>query len=372
MKFTKTATVLLCSALLFCGCTKNNDAAIKINDKVITKAQFNDDFNKIKNLQLKYLPDAFKKEDGYVVLSIKSKCVNDAIVRELLSQEFEKRKITASEEEIKAKKEKIIAQVGSKEAFEELLKKNGINDERLNSDLSSEVKTEKLINSLSNVKISDSDAEKFYKENKSDFTTPEKVQAFHILFNTNPEEIKRQIVAQDKDAKLSQADIDKKVKEEVSKMEALANEVRQKAIKNPKDFSKLAKEYSQDKGSAQNGGDLGYITKEQVVPEFGQMAFSQKVGSISPLVKTQYGTHIIYVKDKSAKQVQQFATVKADIKEFLSKKAKYDALNKLLTGLKSSAKIEYVDKSLDPANIEKQIKESMVREQQKQKENKAK
>ena len=49
------------------------------------------------------------------------------------------------------------------------------------------------------------------------------------------------------------------------------------------------------------------------------MAFSQKVGTISPLVKSQFGTHIIYVKDKSAKQTQTYASVKADIKEFLIK-----------------------------------------------------
>lgn len=365
MKFTKLALTLLSGAILFCGCTKDNSAAIKINDKVITKAEFYNNFDKIKNAQLKYLPENLRKENGYVVLSIKSKCVNDAIVNALLADEFEKRKISASEEEIKAKIDKIVKQMGSKEAFDKALKENNISQEQLNSDMASEVKTAKLIDSISNVKISDSDAQKFYKQNKGEFTQPERILASHILFDTNLESIKRAITTADKDAKLSQAEIDKKAKEELSRVEALAKEVRQKAQANPKNFAQLAKQYSQDPGSAQQGGDLGYITKEQVVKEFGDVAFSQKVGTISPLVKSQFGVHIIYVKDKSAKQVQSYDKVKADIKEFLAKKAKYEALNKLIINLKSNAKIEFVDTSLDPKNIEKKIQESLASEAQK-------
>lgn len=365
MKFTKLALTLLSGAILFCGCTKDKSVAIKVNDRVITKAEFYDDYNKIKNLQIKYLPDDLKKDDSYVILSIKSKCVNDAIVNALLTDEFEKRKINASEEEIKARKDKIIAQLGSKEAFDKLIKENNITEEKLNSDMANEVKTEKLVNSLVKVKITDSDVQKFYKQNKSEFTTPERVLASHILFDTNIESIKRAIVAADKEAKLSQEEVDKKAKEDLAKIEALANEVRQKAVNNPKNFAKLAQEYSQDPGSAQNGGDLGYIVKDQVVPEFGNMAFSQKVGTISPLVKSQFGTHIIYVKDKTAKQTQTFASVKADIKEYLAKKEKFEAFNKFIKGLKDKATIEFVDTSLDPKNIEKKIQESLSAEAKK-------
>lgn len=365
MKFTKLALTLLSSAVLFCGCTKDNSVAIKVNDKVITKAEFYNDYNKIKDMQLKHLPDNLKKDNSYVVLSIKSKCVNDAIVNELLKEEFEKRKITASEEEIKARIDKIIKQMGSKEVFDKAIKENGVSQERLNSDMANEVKTIKLIDSITNVKVTDSDAQKFYKQNKAEFTQPERVLASHILFDTNIETIKRAVATADKDAKLSQEEIDKKAKEDLEKIEALANEVRQKAVNNPKNFAQLAKEYSQDPGSAQQGGDLGYITREQVVKEFGDMAFSQKVGTISPLVKSQFGTHIIYVKDKSAKQTQSYASVKADIKEFLTKRAKYEAFNNLVKGLKDKATIEFVDTSLDPKNIEKKIQESLTAESKK-------
>lgn len=362
MKFTKIALGLLGCCILFCGCTKNTDAVIKINDKVISKAEFYDDYKRIKNVQLKNAPKEIQKDTSYAALSIKNRFVNDVIVRELLAQEFEKRKLTASEEEIKANKEKIIAQVGSLERFNNILKENNISEERLNSDMANEVKIDKLYSELNKNKITDTDALKFYKEHKSDFERPERVKASHILIDTNEEPIKKAIVDADKEGKLSQSEIDKKVKEEVAKAQALAEEVRQKALKNPKNFAQLAKEYSQDKGSAQNGGDLGYIIKEQVVPEFGEMAFSQKVGTVSPLVKSQFGTHIIYVTDKAAAGVQPFGEVKADLKTYLERQQKYETIQKLIEGLKASAKIEYIDSSLNPANLEKEIEKALPKQ----------
>ena len=83
------------------------------------------------------------------------------------------------------------------------------------------------------------------------------------------------------------------------------------------------------------------------------------------MVKSQFGTHIIYVKDKSAKQTQSYASTKADIKEFLVKKAKYEAFNNLIKGLKDKATIEFIDSSLDPKNIEKKIQESLTAESKK-------
>ncbi|MBQ8475591.1 SurA N-terminal domain-containing protein, partial [bacterium] len=120
MKFTKAnlakmSAVVLCSTLLFCGCQKNSDIVIKVNDRGITRAQYYEDFNKIKNVQFKNSPKELKKETSYYVLSLKERYTNDVIMREILSQEFEKRNIQATEDEIAAKQKQIIAQIGSEE-----------------------------------------------------------------------------------------------------------------------------------------------------------------------------------------------------------------------------------------------------------------
>ena len=90
MKFTKLALMFLCSVILFCGCTKNNDVVLKINDKEITHGEFYSDFNKIKESQFKNTPKEAVKDDSYMVLALKERYINDVIVRELLKQEFDK------------------------------------------------------------------------------------------------------------------------------------------------------------------------------------------------------------------------------------------------------------------------------------------
>ncbi len=362
MKFTKIALTLFCSVTIFCGCAKDSDVVLKINDKTITRAEFNEDYNRIKNAQLKNAPKEIQKSDSYAALAIKDRFVNDLIIRSLLEQEFEKRKIEASEQEIKDKKAQIVAQFGSEEQFNNILKENEITEQRLNSDMANEVKIAKLIDMLGAKEASNAEVEKYYKQNKAQFAVPEKVKVSHILFDTNPESIKRKITDADKEAKLSSANIDEKVKNEVARKEKLAQEVRQKLVKNPKNFASLAKQYSDDPGSAQKGGDLGFVTRFQVVKEFGDAAFSQKVGTISPIVKTQFGEHIILVVDKAAAGTQPFANVKNDLKRYLTEQKKIKTLQNLIDGLKQNAKIEYVDTSLSPDNIKKKLDEALAKQ----------
>jgi len=233
--------------------------------------------------------------------------------------------------------------------------------------LSNEVKVEKLVEQIfAGHEVTNAEVEKFYKDNKAQFATPERVQVSHILFDVNPDTIKRNIVEGDKEAKISSNDIEAKVQEEINKKEAMARDLAQQLSKNPKQFAEYAKKYSDDTASAEKGGDLGFITRDSVVKEFGDVAFTQKVGTVSPLVKTQFGYHIIYVKDKSAGGTQSLATIKNDLLAYLSQKKKYDTFQKYLDGLKNSAKIEYVDKTLEPEALQKQIQEAAKKQQEKQ------
>ena len=165
MKFKTLAATLLCSVALFCGCAKDTDVVLKVNDQTITRAEFYSDFDRIKNLQFKNAPKEIQKENSYPMLSLKDKYTNDVIIRTLLAQEFEKRKIQASEQEIKDKKAQIVAQIGSQEQFDNILKENGITQERLNSDMANEVKIDKLAAQVA-PKVSEKDVKKYYEDNK--------------------------------------------------------------------------------------------------------------------------------------------------------------------------------------------------------------
>ncbi|MBS2771736.1 peptidylprolyl isomerase [Anoxybacillus rupiensis] len=105
------------------------------------------------------------------------------------------------------------------------------------------------------------------------------------------------------------------------KDEKTAQEVKAKLDKG-EDFAKLAKEYSQDTGSAQNGGDLGWFGTGKMVKEFEDAAYALKVGEISQPIKTEYGYHIIKVTDKKKKP--SYEQMKDEI-EFEVKKSKVDA-----------------------------------------------
>jgi peptidyl-prolyl cis-trans isomerase C len=114
-------------------------------------------------------------------------------------------------------------------------------------------------------------------------------------------------------------------------------------LKGGADFAALAKEKSKDPGAAE-GGDLGYFTKDQMVPEFAEVAFKMYPGQLSNPVKTQFGWHIIKLEDKRTKQPPEFEKVKEQIETFLARKAQTEFIAKL----RQTAKIERLDKQGEP------------------------
>jgi len=114
-------------------------------------------------------------------------------------------------------------------------------------------------------------------------------------------------------------------------------------LKNGADFATLAKEKSKDPGAAE-GGDLGYFTKEQMVPEFAAVAFKLDKGQVSDPVKTQFGWHIIKVEDKRIKPTPTFDQVKGQIENYVAHRAQAQ----LVDNLRKSATIERLDKPAAP------------------------
>jgi peptidyl-prolyl cis-trans isomerase C len=115
-------------------------------------------------------------------------------------------------------------------------------------------------------------------------------------------------------------------------------------LKKGADFATLAKEKSKDPSAAQ-GGDLGWFTKDQMVPEFAAVAFKLEKGQISDPVKTQFGWHIIKVEDRRIKPTPSFDEVKGQIESYLVRRAQAE----LVDNLRKSAKIERLDQPVAPA-----------------------
>lgn len=149
----------------------------------------------------------------------------------------------------------------------------------------------------------------------------EEVHARHILFR----------VANPADEKAS--------KEAEDKVKAVIDR-----LKKGEDFAKLANELTEDPSGRKDGGDLGYFTKEQMVPEFSTVAFKLDKGSISDPIKTQFGWHVLKVEDKRKRQPPEFDKVKPQLETFVERKAQMELVNKL----RADAKIERLDKKAQP------------------------
>jgi len=111
-------------------------------------------------------------------------------------------------------------------------------------------------------------------------------------------------------------------------------------LKKGADFAELAKKKSKDPG-ASDGGDLGFFTKDQMVPEFSAVAFSLEPGKISDPVKTQFGWHIIKVEEKRNRKAPDFEQVKGQIETYVTRKAQAEYVAKL----RETAKVERMDQA---------------------------
>ncbi len=143
------------------------------------------------------------------------------------------------------------------------------------------------------VSVSSKEIADYYENNKDKFGQPKRVKVRHIL-----------IRADAKDAEAS------------AKAKQKAESIRKEAAEG-KDFAALAKKYSEDPGTKDQGGEIGYISRGMVVPEFEQAAFSMKVGEISQVIQTPYGFHILKVDDIQEAATQPLEKVKDQIEALI-------------------------------------------------------
>lgn len=353
------ATLIAASAtMMICGCT-NHNALVTVNGDAITKAQYEKAFDMVagNSMFAQMGIDVKKDPNSFLHMMIKERVMNELIVKKLLDQEIEKRHIKVSKEDMDKQLKVIIDKVGSKEKFNELLKQNGVSTAQFKKDLSDEVKIQKLVDTLAVVAISDNDAKKFYNENSDKFKNPDRVRASHILVSANIEELKAKLAASDEGKNLTDAQINAEVQKQMAELKAKANKLLAEVKKDPKSFAKIAKENSDDIQSGKQGGDLGFFGKEEMVEPFSKAAFSMKPNTVSDIVATPYGYHIILVTDRQKAGLEPFEKVKDDIKDYLTNMEKVKLLQQFIDTLKNNSKIEYNDASFDPKNIQKVLKE---------------
>jgi parvulin-like peptidyl-prolyl isomerase len=355
------ASLTLLTMMFFTGCSLNpsKDAVITVNNIPITKQEYQKEFDKLADSPMfKQMGVNLKdNQDDYVGLMLKDKLVNELIVRALLEEAYKKNNIKVSNEDIENELKTIIDKVGSKDKFNELLKQNGVTANQFKKDLKEEIKIKNLVNQISMINITDEMTRKFYNSNLKEFKYPDKVRASHILISTDTERIKEQIKSKEENKNMSEEELDKAVQSELAARAAKAQKIYNELKADPTKFATVAKEVSDDPGSASQGGDLGYFAKEEMVPEFSKAAFSAKPSVITGPIKSDYGWHIILVKDRIAAGTEPYDKVKNEIKIYLDNQERIKVLQTYLENAKKTAKIQYEDESFNPEEIQKKIKE---------------
>lgn len=257
----------------------------------------------------------------------KTLVLDQMINTELLAQNAEKEGIKVTDKEVQSSFNELKTYINSDEEIKGAAEELGINDEFLKEQAKLSLLIQKSQEKFyKEGKVSESEMKEYYDKHIDEYKKDE-VEASHILIKTTDDNNKPLSEAEQKKAK---AKAEKVLKE----------------VKAGGDFAELAKKYSDDPGSAAQGGALGAFGKGMMVQEFEDAAFGMEPGEISDLVKTDFGYHIIKVTDR-IKETTSFEEAKEGIKEEILKN-KY---GEKVAELQKKAKIEKTDSAIKNAEF---------------------
>lgn len=320
IKFNKKILIILALIVLatftLAGCDKaTKDAVAKVNGDVISKTEFDKNFDMYKKVYEKqYGEDIMSKDAGNGMTFeevIKEQVLEKLILEKIILDYAEKNEIAVTEEEVNEQVNNYKEVLESKEKYKEFLTENNMTEEYFKEGIKKEMIIDKYrVNYIEGLKIDEKEAKKHFEENKDNYI---KVRASHILVET----------------------------------EEKAKEVLEK-INNGEDFHALAGKESIDTATSVKGGDLGYLVKG-MIPEFDDTIFSLEPGEVSDVIASDYGYHIIKIEER----LEKYEDAKDHVLEDL-KSAKY---NENLKKLREEAKVKiYMEK--EQKQEEKSEKES--------------
>lgn len=245
--------------------------------------------------------------------------LDELVALHVLSQESRSRKFDVTEADLDTQMAAIRKNFPTDEAYQQGLLLRSLTVDHLRAQTRMSLFAQKLIDQEVNAKVAVQDAEidAFYKQNLTRFKEEESVHASHILISA-PE------------------NADQKTKDAAR---AKAAQIL-KDIKAGQDFATLAKAQSQDPGSAEKGGDLGFFPKGAMTPAFETAAFQLKPGAVSGVVETPFGFHIIKVLEKRAPRTVPFTEASPQIKDYLTEGQREAKLQQFVEQVKAKAKIQ--------------------------------
>jgi parvulin-like peptidyl-prolyl isomerase len=258
--------------------------------------------------------------------------VEKEIVRELVLQEGKSKNRTLPAEILEEEFGKLKASYKSEEEFQSALKDRNISETDLRRSLEIDSLAQMLIGEQikGRIAITDEETRTFYDQNKERFHRPESYRAQHIFIAPFPPGFLDSIPEGQRDAK--RLEMARKADKQLSDI--------LEQIRGGGDFSTLAKEYSHDRASAENGGDLEVVYKGVLPPEFDEEIEKLKPGEISQPFTTSYGHHIVKLNETRPAEYAEFDEMKESIQRHLFTEKAQVEVQKYIDDLRSKAKVE--------------------------------
>lgn len=280
-RFTNIIAIPAALVLLLTGCGDSSDHVATVDGQKIFQTELN---------------QALREQYGAEVL-------DTLINNKIIALEAEKEGITVSDNAIRAEYDELVESYGGKEALQEALDANGLTVESVKDNIRMYQLTKDVI--AKSIDISDEELQHYFEEHKDDYGQQEQVAASHIFLED----------------------------------EATAKQVEEK-LKAGEDFAELAKTYSIDIDTSEDGGDLGYISRGQMDEQFEAAAFALEKGTVSGVVQSAEGYHIIKVTDQVPAQEAVFEDVKDEVYETLLESRINEEYSTWLTEKQEQYKIE--------------------------------
>ena len=299
-----------------------------VNGEAVTAEQFQGEIQKIIDSgQLP--PHVLAQIQGQEREQLKAQLLESMVVRRLIEQAIKANPMEISPEQVderivQMEDELRMASQGRMTSIDQMLQQMGMSQEDLNESVRQSLVLEALVRQNYNYQeASEQEAREYYEENLDQFQQPEQVRARHILLKVP--------------SSAEEAEWDK-AKKQIDKLHA-------RASAEGADFAAIAKEHSED-GSAEQGGDLGYFTRNVMVPEFEAVVFELADQSVSEPFRSRFGWHIVKREDYKAAGPAPFEAVKQQLVTQLTGLKFQQSLERYVSELQEAATVE-----LKPENI---------------------